>query len=167
MSAATDALREAGAAIDPALPFSGQPSLATAIEFQIAGRRIISSVLGGLAAMGLLMAAVGLSGLVAETVVDRKREFAVRLALGAGARRVLLAVLRRAVVLAALGTAAGLALSLVLAGAIRNQLFGVMALEPSVYLSAAAALAVVVLLASLAPAVRAARTNPADVLRAE
>jgi putative ABC transport system permease protein len=104
---------------------------------------------------------------VAETVVDRKREFAVRLALGAGARRVLLAVLRRAVVLAALGTAAGLALSLVLAGAIRNQLFGVMALEPSVYLSAAAALAVVVLLASLAPAVRAARTNPADVLRAE
>jgi predicted permease len=167
MSAASDALREAGAAIDPALPFSGQPSLATAIEFQIAGRRIISSVLGGLAAMGLLMAAVGLSGLVAETVVDRKREFAVRLALGAGARRVLLAVLRRAVVLAALGTAAGLALSLVLAGAIRNQLFGVMALEPSVYLSAAAALAVVVLLASLAPAVRAARTNPADVLRAE
>ena len=164
---ASAALREAGASIDPALPMYGRSSLSQAIDFQLTGRRIMSTVLGALAAMGLVMAAVGLYGLIAETVVDRKREFAVRLAIGADARRILLAVLRRAIVLAMVGTAAGIALSVALAAALRSQLFGVTVLEPSAYLSAAALLALVVLLASLAPAIRAARTNPVDALRTE
>jgi putative ABC transport system permease protein len=142
-------------------------SLAEGIEFQMAGQRIIASVLGLLASLGLLMAAVGLYGLVAETVVDRTREFAVRMAIGAGPRSILLAVLQRALVLAGIGIAVGIALAAGLARAIRSQLFGVTEMEPWAYLSAAGLLAAVVVLASLAPAVRATRMNPVDVLRAE
>jgi putative ABC transport system permease protein len=136
-------------------------------EGGMAERRIIGSVLGLLALLGLLMAAVGLYGLVAETVVDRTREFAVRMAIGAGSPAILLTVLRRAIVLAGLGIAVGSVLSAGLAGAIRSQLFGVTATEPWVYLGAAGLLAAVVVLASLGPAVRATRMNPADALHAE
>jgi predicted lysophospholipase L1 biosynthesis ABC-type transport system permease subunit len=164
---ASAALREALASIDPAIPLHLPRSLAEEIEFQMAGRRIISSVLGLLAMLGLMMAAVGLYGLVAETVVDRTRELAVRMAVGAGPRNILLSVLRRAVVLAGIGLAVGIALSAGLSRAIRSQLFGVTAMEPWAYLGAAGLLAAVVVVASLAPAVRATRMNPVDVLRAE
>jgi putative ABC transport system permease protein len=164
---ASAALREAAASIDPALPLYGRTSLADGIAFQMAGRRIISSVLGLLALLGLLMAAVGLYGLVAETVVDRRREFAVRIAIGAGPRSILAAVLRRAIVLAGIGIAVGIALSAGLSRAIRSQLFGVTEMEPWAYLGAAGLLTAIVVLASLAPAVRATRMNPVDVLRAE
>jgi putative ABC transport system permease protein len=153
--------------IDPAMPLRLPRSLAKSLGFQLAGRRIISSVLGALAVLGLVMAAVGLYGLVAETVVDRTREFAVRMAIGAGARSILLAVVRRAMVLAGIGIAAGLVLAGGVSRAIRNQLFGVTEMEPWVYLSAAGMLTAVAVLASLAPAVKASRMNPVDVLRGE
>lgn len=160
------ALREAAASIDPTLPLFGR-SLVEGLEFQMAGRRIISAVLGFLALLGLLMAAVGLYGLVAETAVDRTREFAIRMAIGAGRRSILFAVLRRAVVLAGIGIAVGIALSVGLSRAIRSQLFGVTELEPWAYVTASGLLAAIVVLASLAPAIRATRMNPAEVLRAE
>jgi predicted permease len=160
------ALREAAASIDPTLPLFGR-SLVEGLEFQMAGRRIISAVLGFLALLGLLMAAVGLYGLVAETAVDRTREFAIRMAIGAGRRSILFAVLRRAVVLAGIGIAVGIALSVGLSRAIRSQLFGVTELEPWAYVTASGLLAAIVVLASLAPAIRATRMNLAEVLRAE
>jgi predicted permease len=165
----SSALREAAASIDPAIPLAiyGRTSLADNVAFQMAGRRIVSSVLGMLALLGLLMAAVGLYGLVAETVVDRTREFAVRMAIGAGPPSILLAVLRHSIALAGIGIAVGIVLSAGLAGAIRSQLFGVTGMEPWLHLSAASLLGTVVVLASLAPALRATRVNPADVLRAE
>jgi predicted permease len=163
---ASTALREAAASIDPALPLFGR-SLAEGIGVQLEGRRIISTVLGLLAGLGLLMAAVGLFGLVAETVVDRTREFAIRIAIGAGPRSILFAVLRRAVVLAGIGIAVGIALSVGLSRAIRSQLFGVTPMEPWVYMTAAGLLAAIVVFASLAPAIRATRINPVEVLRAE
>ncbi|MEX2272271.1 MAG: ABC transporter permease [Vicinamibacterales bacterium] len=166
-SLASAALREAAASIDPAIPLYGRTSLTEGIEFQMAGRRIISSVLGLVALLGLLMAAVGLYGLVAETVVDRTREFAVRMAIGAGPRSILMAVLRQALVLAGIGIGVGIALSAGLSRTIRSQLFGVTEMAPWVYLSAAGLLAAIVVLASLAPAVRATRMNPVDVLRAD
>jgi predicted permease len=166
-SLASAALRDAVRSIDPAMPLRLPRSLAKSLGFQLAGRRIISSVLGALAVLGLVMAAVGLYGLVAETVVDRTREFAVRMAIGAGARSILLAVVRRAMVLAGIGIAAGLVLAGGVSRAIRNQLFGVTEMEPWVYLSAAGMLTAVAVLASLAPAVKASRMNPVDVLRGE
>lgn len=164
---AIGALREASAAIDAAIPLHLPRSLADAIEFELAGERIVSSVLASLAALGLLMAAVGLYGLVAETVVDRTHEFGIRMILGAEPQSILVTVMRRAMRLAAIGTAAGIALSAILSHALRSQLFGVTSAEPWVYASAAGVLAVTVLLASLAPAVRAVQVNPMDALRAE
>jgi putative ABC transport system permease protein len=117
--------------------------------------------------MGLLMAAVGLYGLVAETVVDRAREFAIRTAIGAGPGRILLGVVRRAMRLALAGIIVGVALSIGLGQVLRSQLFGVTPLDPWVLLSAAGLLAAIVLMASLAPAIRATRVDPVEVLRAE
>jgi ABC-type antimicrobial peptide transport system permease subunit len=133
----------------------------------MAGRRIISGVLGFLAFLGLSMAGVGLYGLVAETVVDRARELAVRMAIGASRRSILFSVLRRAIVLAGIGIAMGTALSVGLSRAIRSQLFGVTELEPWAYLTAAGVLTAIVVVASLAPAIRATRMNPVDVLRSD
>ena len=164
---ASAALRQAAASIDPAIPLYGRASLAEGIAFRMAGQRIISSVVGSLALLGLVMAAVGLYGLVAETVVDRTREFAIRIAIGAANRSILLTVLRRALVLAGIGIALGIPVSVAVSRAMRSQLFGISAIEPWAHLSAAGLLAAVVVLASLAPAVRATRMNPADVLRAE
>ena len=166
-AATSAALRDAIASIDPAIPLHLPRSLAEAIEFQMAERRIVSIVLGFLAILGLVIAAVGLYGLVAETVVDRTREFAVRMAIGADWRSILLDVWRRALVLAAIGIVAGIALAAALSRAIRSQLFGVTEMAPWVYVGAAALLATIVLLASLAPAVRATRMNAADALRAD
>jgi putative ABC transport system permease protein len=164
---AIGALREAAAAIDGAIPLHLPRSLADAIEFALAGQRIISSVLASVAALGLLMAAVGLYGLVAETVVDRTRELAIRMIVGAEPRSIFVTVMRRAMSLAAMGTAAGIVLSAGLSQALRSQLFGVTTVEPWVYASVTSVLAATVLLASLAPAVRAVRVNPMDALRAE
>jgi predicted permease len=164
---AAAALREAAASIDPAIALYGRTSLAEGLEFRMAGQRIMSTVLAVLAVLGLLMAAVGLYGLVAETAVDRTREFAVRMAIGAEPRSILVTVLRHATILSGFGIMVGIVLSTGLARAIRSQLFGVREMEPWVHLSAAGLLAAVVVLASLAPALRASRTNPAGVLRTE
>ena len=160
-------LREAVAAIDSAIPLHVPASLAERIEFGLSGQRIVSSVLAVVAALGLLMAAVGLYGLVSETVVDRTRELAIRMVVGAEAPGILATVMRRAIRLAALGITAGIVLSAGLSYALRSQLFGVTTLEPWVYASAASVLAATVLLASLAPAVRAVSVNPIDALRYE
>lgn len=153
------------ASIDPAMPLPRR--LTDEIDFEMAGRRILSSVLATIAALGLLMAAVGLFGLVAETVVDRTREFAIRMAVGAAPGSIAAAAMRRAIVLAAIGIVTGIVLSAGLSHALRSQLFGVSTLEPWVYLSTACVFAGVVLLASLAPAIRAIRVNPLDALRTE
>jgi ABC-type antimicrobial peptide transport system permease subunit len=149
------------------MPVYGRTSLAEGIEFQMRGRRIISTVLGALALLGLALAAVGLYGLIAETVIDRKREFAIRIAVGADPGGLLFAVLRRTVLLASLGVVAGLMLSAALSYAIRGQLFGVTTGDPLAYMSAAGVLVAVAVLAGLAPAIRATGINPVDVLRGD
>jgi predicted permease len=164
---ATKALRETVSAIDPTVPLRYVVTLRDMLMQRMAGQRLISSVLGALAGMGLLMAAVGLYGLVAETVVDRAREFAIRTAIGAGPGRILLGVVRRAMRLALAGIIVGVALSIGLGQVLRSQLFGVTPLDPWVLLSAAGLLAAIVLMASLAPAIRATRVDPVEVLRAE
>ena len=161
------ALRSAVASIDPAVPLYADRSLREALERGMAKERIISIVLAALALLGLLMAAVGLHGLVAETVVERTREFGLRMAIGADRRMIFAAVLRRAVVLAVGGIGVGLALAVALSRVLRSQLFGVTGLDPSVYLGAAGLLAAIVMLASLAPALAATRVNPVEALRAE
>jgi putative ABC transport system permease protein len=161
------ALRKAAASVDPAVPLFFNRSLAQALEARMAEQQTISRVLALLALLGFLMAAVGLHGLVAETVVERTREFGIRMAVGASREVIFAAVIRHAARLAAIGMAAGLGLAAALSRALRSQLFGVTALEPSIYLGAAALLAGVVVFASLLPAIAATRVNPVEALRAE
>jgi ABC-type antimicrobial peptide transport system permease subunit len=137
------------------------------VSLNLGQQRVFAWVLGLLAAIGFALAAIGIHGLVSQSVVERTREFGIRLAVGAAPREIVRLVLRAALFVVAAGVPLGAALAVMLAYALRNRLFGVTPLDPSAYLAATGALMLVVLAASLPPAFVASRANPADVLRAE
>jgi predicted permease len=124
-------------------------------------------LVGGFAAMALLLGVVGLYGVVAYSVSQRTREIGVRMALGAQRNSVYTLVLGEASRLIARGISLGLVGAVAAAMLIRKLLFGVEAWDATTLVSVAALLAVSALLASYIPARRAARVNPADALRAE
>jgi putative ABC transport system permease protein len=161
------ALRKVAASIDPAVPLYLERAVAETLDRRLAERRLLSIVLTTLGVLGFVLAAVGLYGLVSETVAERTREFGVRLALGADPRRILVHVLRGATGLALAGLALGIPIAFALARGLRSQLFGVTAIEPSIYALAAALLGAVVLAASAIPARAATRVDPVAALRAE
>jgi ABC-type antimicrobial peptide transport system permease subunit len=119
----------------------------------------------GLAA--LAVAALGIYGAQAFAVAERRREFGVRLALGATPSRIGRDVMRDALMTAAGGVAAGLAMAVAAARGVRTLLFETPATDAATYAAAAAALATVAMVAAYVPARRAMRADPATVLRAE
>jgi putative ABC transport system permease protein len=126
------------------------------------------AVLGSsLAALGVLLALAGLYAAVALLAGRRTREFGIRLSLGARPDDVLRLVLRHGLTLALAGAAPGIALAVVAAGLVRGFLYGVSPLDPRVLAASAAGAVLMGLAASLGPAVRALRTDPARVLRLE
>jgi predicted permease len=122
----------------------------------------LSALFGGLA---LLLAAIGLYGLVAYTVASRRGEIAVRIALGAGRGRVLGMIIGEVAKMLGAGIAAGSMLALALAGSVRSLLYGLDANDPATLLLAGAVLLLAGLLAAGVPALRAARVDPAGTLR--
>lgn len=120
--------------------------------------------LGGLA---LLLAAIGVYGLIANSVVERTREMGIRMALGASSRRVLADIAVPGVLLAACGIIAGLILSAITVRALQSVLYGVSALDTPTFAGVAAMLLLAALAASLIPALRVTRLNPASTLRNE
>ncbi len=130
-------------------------------------QRLFGRMMGGFGAGALVAAATGLYGLLGYFVATRRREIGVRLALGASPREVARLVVSRAASLAGVGTAAGVAVAIVLARLASSLLFGVSAFDASAPLAGALALVVLVVAASALPAARAARVNPVDALRAE
>jgi predicted permease len=129
--------------------------------------RVSSWLVGGFAAVALLLGVVGLYGVVAYSVSQRTREIGVRMALGAQRSSVYSLVLGEATRLIALGISLGLVGAVAAALLIRKLLFGVQAWDAATLLSVAVLLAVSALLASYIPARRAASVNPTDALRAE
>jgi putative ABC transport system permease protein len=125
---------------------------------------ILLSIFGG---MGLLLAAVGLYGVVSFLVARRTREIGIRIALGATRRRVLQTVLADAGRMVGVGTALGLLLAVAATRLLRSALYGVSALDPLVYAGTAALLLLIALVAALSPARRALRVDPVVALRAE
>lgn len=119
------------------------------------------------AALALLVATVGVAGLLAFSVQRRRRELAIRMALGANTREVVRLVLREAVQVVALGTVAGLAGAALLSRALASLLFGVTPFDAVAFSAAPAILCATALLAAAAPAWRAASTSPATALRDE
>jgi ABC-type antimicrobial peptide transport system permease subunit len=130
-------------------------------------QRIIATLIGTFGLVGLLLAAVGVYGVVAYLVVQRTREIGVRMALGARTGDVLRLVLQRGVVLTGIGLGLGLLLSLGLTRFVSGLLVGVSPTDPATFAGVVLLLASVALLASYLPARCATRVDPMVALRAE
>jgi len=161
------ALRAAVARVDRELAVTHLRTMDEIASNSVARPRFRARLLGGLAMLALLLAAVGIFGVLAFSVSQRRREFGIRMAVGAQAGDVLWMVLARALKLAAGGVALGLSAAAVLARSAGALLFGVDARDATVYGSAAAVLAGVALAAAAIPALRAARVDPAMTLHEE
>ena len=133
----------------------------------IAPRRFQAVLMGLFAGFALLLASVGIYGVVAYSVAQRTHEIGIRMALGASRADILAGVLFRAVALALTGAALGLAAAYELTPLLRSLLYGVSAIEPSVFAASALLLVAVAALAGLIPALRAARVDPMVCLRHE
>jgi putative ABC transport system permease protein len=131
------------------------------------GRRIPSILLGVFGAVALILAGIGIYGVISYSVAQRTREIGIRVALGASERSLLRLVLDRGVVLTAAGLVIGLAGAVALTRLMATLLFGVGARDPITMVSVAIVLAGVALLASYVPARRAMKVDPIVALRYE
>ena len=167
-SAVLPSIREAIRLTDSRLAISSVRTMADIRrQRSLTGTAEPARVIGAFAAVAALLAGLGLYGVLAQTVLQQRREIGIRLALGASARTVLAHVLRRAGVMVAIGLAAGLAGALGLTRVLATLLFEVSPLDPLVLASAAAVMALVGLVAAALPARRAARVDPMTALRSE
>ena len=163
----TAALRAAMKEIDPALPLANVSTLETLLDQSVAQPRFLAALLTGFALLAALLALVGVYGLLSFAVSRRVRELGVRMALGAGRARVLRLVLRQSAVLVIFGLAGGVALAVAVSRLLRTLLFGVRPDDPLTIAGMAAAIALAAFVASLPPALRAARIDPVVALREE
>jgi putative ABC transport system permease protein len=142
-------------------------AFATIVDASMARERLGTTLLVIFGAMALVLAAVGLSGLMSYSVAQRSGEIAVRRAVGASPRGVLALVMGRGVTLALCGVALGVVAAIALRQVIAAQLYGIAALDPLVFLVASLVLFGVAVLACYLPAQRATKIDPVDLLRAE
>jgi putative ABC transport system permease protein len=159
------AVRRALLQIDPDQAASGVGTLEEALRESIGPRQLPTLLLSAFGLLALSLAAVGISGVVGYSVVQRTQEIGVRVALGAGTRDVLVLVLGRSMAWALAGIAAGLAGSFALTRLLEGMLFEVKPMDPFVLGGVSLVLAVVALLASSVPARRAAKVDPVVALR--
>jgi putative ABC transport system permease protein len=144
----------------------GEPiSMETLFSASLGQRRFYMMLLAGFALLALVLAAVGLYGVISYSVAQRTQEVGIRVALGASAREVVTMVMRQGLRLAAAGLAIGLILSFLLKGVLRGLLVGVSATDPATLAVTALLLLLVAVIASYLPARRAARVDPMVALR--
>ncbi len=160
-------LHDAMRAVDPLLPVPSLMTLDQAGGINVLPQRIALIVTGALGGVGLLLAMVGLYGVIAYSVNQRTRELGVRIALGASRANVLVMVLGDGLRLAAFGVVVGLALAAGVTRIIAGFLFDVSALDAVTFVATALLLVVVAVLATYIPARRAAALDPMTALRSE
>jgi len=153
--------------IDPGIVTGGETTMSALINESAYLHRSSAWLVGGFAALALLLGVVGLYGVVAYSVSQRTREIGVRMALGAQRSSVYRLILKEAGWLTAVGIAVGLACAVAAATLMRGLLFGVRSWDVPTLAAVAAVLAVAALLASYIPARRAASISPVEALRAE
>ncbi len=161
------ALREAVWGLDPELALSGIEPLDRTLSDSIARPRFTTVLLGLFAALAVLLASIGIHGLLGYAVVQRTRELGIRLALGAPRGRLVLEVVGHGVALAMLGVGLGLVGALALTRLLQGLLFGVAPTDAGIFAATAVILAGVAALASCLPARRATRVDPLIALRSE
>ena len=159
--------KQAVAEVDPTLPTHGTTTLTQQVGATFRVARTAAQLVSFFGAVALLLACVGLYGVVSQSVARRTNEIGMRMALGASAGDILWMVLRGTLSLIAIGLAIGIPLCFVTMRLIRSQLYGVSAAEPSSLFFPVLVLAVVALLAGFLPARRAARVDPIVALRYE
>jgi putative ABC transport system permease protein len=160
-------IRAAVGELDKEVPISEVVTLAASISRSTSARRFSVSLLSAFALLALLLAAIGIYGLVSYSVARRTREIGVRMALGASPRGIARMVVGRAQLLSGAGILLGLAASLALTRLLRSMLFGVSATDPGVFAAAALFLLAVSALAAYLPARRASRVDPLVALHHE
>jgi ABC-type antimicrobial peptide transport system permease subunit len=137
------------------------------IREQTTGLMYAAAMMGVDAAIALLLAAIGIYGVMANLVEERRREIGVRLAMGARREDVLGMILRRAGVLTGIGTAVGVSMAVLIAQGIASLLYGVHPYDPMVFGGIVVSIGVIALVSSWIPAQRAAGVDPMEALRDE
>jgi ABC-type antimicrobial peptide transport system permease subunit len=166
-SSITPGVRAAIRGIDPDQPLYDLRPMSDVIERTLHGHWLNTVLVGAFAVLALLLASVGLYGVVSYLTAQRQREFAIRVAVGAKSREVLALVLKQGLGRAAGGLALGLAIAAGLTRALGAMLHGISPLDATTYAGVASVLMIVVLTASFVPAWRASRLDPTVSLRQE
>jgi putative ABC transport system permease protein len=153
--------------LDPEQPVYDQATMRTVAAAVVGPQRFVLRLLTAMAVLALLLAAVGIYGVIAHLVAERTREIGIRVALGGDATSVAALVVRQGMAPALWGLAAGLASAAALTGLMRRLLVGVHPIDPLTYAAVAALLLAVAALACLVPARRASKVDPMVALRSE
>jgi putative ABC transport system permease protein len=161
------AIRNEVARLDADIPIYGLQTMNTYLRQNTEQPRLSVVLLGGLGVLALVLAILGIYGVVSYSVTQRTQEFGVRMALGASPRHVLRMVIGQAGALIGAGVAIGIGVSLALGSVLRKMLFEMSPRDPATMTAVAALLAAVALVASVVPARRATRVDPLVALRAE
>jgi predicted permease len=161
------AMRNIVASISPDAPVMNPRPLTAVAGKSLGAQRLRTTLLSLFGIAALLLAALGVAGVLATNVARRRREIGVRMALGATAREIAGFIVRRGMRMIAIGLVVGAALSLMTNRVLQTMLFGVDAHDPISLIAVASLLALAGLVAAAVPALRAASTDPATVMRAE
>jgi putative ABC transport system permease protein len=161
------AVRAAVGDLDPNLPITTLATMEEVVGDSVARPRFLTTLLALFGALAATLGAVGLYGVLAYTVAQRGREYAIRMAVGAGRGAIFVGVVRDGLVLAVAGLGAGVLLTLGAVRLIESQLFGIAPRDPATFGAVAALLLVVALAACALPAARAVRTAPLEALRGD
>jgi putative ABC transport system permease protein len=158
-------IRRQVSSVDASLPVYDVASMDEVLDRSLSSRRLMAQVVGGFAAVALVLASIGIYGLLAFMVGQRSREIGIRVALGASRADVLRLIVGKGVILASIGIVAGACIAAAAASMIGTVLYGVRPHDPNVFLEVSAVLFFVAILASCLPARTAMRVDPNIALR--
>jgi predicted permease len=162
-----DEMQRAMADTDPNLPFSGFYSMDDLLREQLQMQRVEVMLLTTLAGLALMLSAVGIYSLVSNLVLQRTREIGIRMALGASVRQAIAQISFSGLTAAGIGLVLGLGLSFLALRVLRSQVYGVAVYDPLTLVGTPLLLALIAALATLIPAARITRIDPAQTLRSE
>jgi len=163
----TQPIQRAVESVDPLLPIASFRTLDGERNRALGSQRTNAMFLGSLAVLALALAAVGVYGLVANSVVERTRELGIRMTLGATIQQVIWAAVKPGLILSAIGVVIGSGLAVSTSHILKSALYGVKPVDTATFASVAALILLVSALASLIPALRLVHLNPARTLREE
>jgi predicted permease len=166
-AAIAEQVREQVQSVDPTLPVSGAQTLNETVSASVAAKRFAMQMVALFALTALMLAGLGIYGVISYLVSERTQEIGIRLALGAERRSILRMVLRQGLGLAIAGAALGIVCALIVARLMAGVLYGVRPTDPATFAGVAVLLVLVALFACYVPAMRATRVDPMVTLRHE